>query len=174
MTKRLLPLLALLLVAGPLRAQAIDPAWMQVDSAARRVSIALLAGTPGVNGGLNFNGFSAGGLTLVVPAGWQVILVFGNQDKALTHSFEVITPRAPLPIQSVPPSIAGAGSKEQLLGLSAASPPETVRFSATTPGEYLVYCGVPGHGMAGMWVRLRIDATARMPSMMATPAPATR
>lgn len=167
MTKRLLPALGLLFIAGPLRAQAIDPAWMQVDSAAKQVSIALLAGAPGVNGGLNFNGFTGGGLTFVIPAGWRVMMVFGNQDRALTHSFEVITPRSPLPIQGVTPSIAGAGSKEQLLGISATTPPETVRFTASPAGEYLVYCAVPGHGMAGMWVRLRIDASAQLPTMTA-------
>lgn len=170
MTKRLLPLLTLALVAGRVQAQTVDPAWMQVDSAAKRVSFALLAGTPGVNGGLNFNGFASGGLTFVVPTGWRVIMVFGNTDRALTHSFEVISPRSPLPIQAVAPTIAGAGSKEQLLGLAASAPPETVRFEATPAGEYLVYCAVPGHGMAGMWVRLRIDGTAHAPSMIVTPA----
>jgi hypothetical protein len=170
MTKRLLPLLGLLLAAVPLRAQTIDPAWMQVDSAAKRVSFALLAGAPGVNGGLNFNGFSNGGLTLVVPTGWKIIMVFGNLDRSLTHSFEVISPRSPLPIQGVPPTIPGAGSKEQLLGLAATAPPETVRFEAAPAGEYLVYCAVPGHGMAGMWVRLRIDGTAHAPSIVVTPA----
>ena len=180
MTKRLLPALALLaslplsavLASGPLAAQAIDPAWMQVDSAAKRVSIALLAGTPGVNGGLNFNGFTNGDLTFVVPEGWRVVVVFGNADRALTHSFEVISPRTPLPIQAVPPTIPGAASKEQLLGLAGTAPPESVRFTATPAGEYLIYCAVPGHGMAGMWIRLKIDATAKAPSMMVTPAAA--
>lgn len=177
MTKRLLPALGLLaslplsagLAATPLAGQTIDPAWMQVDSAAQRVSIALLAGTPGVNGGLNFNGFTNGGLTFIVPAGWRVVVVFGNLDHALTHSFEVISPRSPLPIQAVPPTITGAASKEQLLGLAGTAPPESVRFTATPPGEYLIYCAVPGHGMAGMWIRLKVDAAAKTPSMVVTP-----
>lgn len=178
MTKRLLPALGLLawlplsagLAAGPLAAQTIDPAWMQADSAAKRVSIALVAGTPGVNGGLNFNGFTNGGLTFIVPAGWQVVMVFGNLDRALTHSFEVISPRTPLPIQAVPPTITGAASKEQLLGLASTAPPESVRFTAIPAGDYLIYCAVPGHGMAGMWVRLKVDPTAKAPRMVATPA----
>lgn len=177
MTKRLLPALGFLaslplsagIAARPLAAQTIDPAWMQSDTAAKRVSIALLAGAPGVNGGLNFNGFTSGGLTFVVPAGWQVIMVFGNLDRSLTHSFEVISPRTPLPIQAVPPTIADAGSKELLLGLASGAPAESVRFTAAPAGEYLVYCAVPGHGMAGMWVRLKIDGTAKAPSVVATP-----
>ena len=173
MTTRLLPLLGLaLLLAGRAEAQQVDPAWVHADSAAKRVSFDLIAGVPGVNGGLNFNGFTNGELTFVVPAGWRVTLNFRNRDHALTHSVEVITPRAPLPIQAVPPSIAGAGSKELLLGAAADLPPEPITFVATPTGEYLLYCAVPGHGMAGMWVRFRIDATARTPTIVATPKPA--
>jgi uncharacterized cupredoxin-like copper-binding protein len=171
MTKRLLPILGLLLVAARAQAQTVDPAWMDADSAAKHVTFALVAGVPGVSGGLNFNGFTNGGLTFVVPVGWRVTFAFGNQDRSLTHSFEVITPRSPLPIQAVTPTIPGAGSKELLLGLSPDHRLEMVSFTATPPGEYLVYCAVPGHGMAGMWVRLRIDAKAGAPQLLATPTP---
>lgn len=169
MTKRLLLVLGLLLVSAPAKAQVVDPGWMDADSASRHVTFALVAGVPGVSGGLNFNGFTNGGLTFVVPVGWQVTFAFGNQDRALTHSFEVITPRSPLPIQAVTPAIPGAGSKELLLGLASDHRLEMVSFPATAPGEYLIYCAVPGHGMAGMWVRLRIDAVARSPQLLATP-----
>lgn len=175
MTKRLLPALALLaLAAAPVTAQRVDPSWMHADSAARRVTFDLVAGMPGVNGGLNFNGFTNGELTFVAPVGWQVTFAFVNRDAALTHSAEVITPRSPLPIQAIPPSIAGAGSKELLLGLASSAPAEMIPFKATPAGDYLVYCAVPGHGMAGMWIRLRIDGAAKAPSMVATPKPATR
>ena len=171
MTKRLLPIAALLMVvATAATAQTIDPAWTRADSAGKRVTFDLIAGMAGVNGGLNFNGFTNGALTFVAPVGWQVTFDFINRDPALTHSFEVITPRDPLPIQAVTPSIPGAGSKELLLGVAAGRPAEPVKFTATPAGDYLVYCAVPGHGMAGMWVRLRIDAAARRPAIIPTPA----
>ena len=174
MTKRLLPALVVLaLTAARVEAQQVDPSWMHADSAARRVTFDLIAGMPGVNGGLNFNGFTNGELTFVVPAGWQVTFAFVNRDGALTHSAEVITPRTPLPIQAVTPSIPGAGSKELLLGLAANAPAERISFKATPAGEYLVYCAVPGHGMAGMWIRLRVDGAAKAPAIFATPKPAT-
>ncbi|HET7043164.1 MAG TPA: sulfocyanin-like copper-binding protein [Gemmatimonadales bacterium] len=173
MTKRLLPALVVLAITAPrLEAQQVDPSWMHADSAARRVTFDLIAGVPGVNGGLNFNGFTTGGLTFVAPVGWQVTFSFVNRDPALTHSFEVITPRDPLPIQAVTPSIPGAGSKELLLGVAAGRPAELVKFTAAPAGDYLVYCAVPGHGMAGMWVRLKIDAAARRPTVIPTPAAA--
>src|SRR5881409_3854869 len=51
--------------------QAIDPTWLSFDAAARSARFQLIAGLTGLNGALNFNGFSDGGLTFVVPVGWQ-------------------------------------------------------------------------------------------------------
>ncbi|PYP33406.1 MAG: hypothetical protein DMD47_01435, partial [Gemmatimonadetes bacterium] len=36
--------------------------------------------------------------------------------------------------------------------------------------SFLIFCGVPGHGAAGMWVRLKVSGTARAPFLTATPA----
>jgi len=46
-----------------------------------------------------------------------------------------------------------------------------MRFAAQPAGEYLIFCGVPGHGAAGMWIRLRVSATATTPALLLTPAP---
>src|SRR5437879_4328129 len=51
--------------------QAIDPTWLSFDAAARSARFQLIAGLTGLNGALNFNGFSDGGLTFVVPVGWR-------------------------------------------------------------------------------------------------------
>src|SRR6266566_5156113 len=85
----------------------IDPTWLSVNAAAKTVRFQLIAGLTGVNGALNFNGFSDGGLTLVVPAGWQTEIDFRNHDGMLPHSAEIIAPQTPLPTQPVPPAIAG-------------------------------------------------------------------
>jgi uncharacterized cupredoxin-like copper-binding protein len=42
-----------------------------------------------------------------------------------------------------------------------------MRFAAQPAGEYLIACGVPGHGAAGMWLRLRVSATATIPQLLA-------
>jgi len=46
----------------------IDPTWLSFDAPGKTVRFQLIAGLTGLNGALNFNGFSDGGLTLVVPA----------------------------------------------------------------------------------------------------------
>src|SRR5439155_1583340 len=77
--------------------QAIDPTWLSFDAAARSARFQLIAGLTGLNGALNFNGFSDGGLTFVVPVGWRTEIDFRNHDGMLPHSAEVIAPQTPLP-----------------------------------------------------------------------------
>jgi hypothetical protein len=87
----------------------------------------------------------------------------------LSHSAEVIAPQTPLPTQPVDPAILRAFTVKLASGL----PPEgtdRMRFVAQPAGEYLIFCGVPGHGIAGMWIRLRVSATALMPELL-TQAP---
>ena len=150
--------------------QQVDPTWLAFDSTAKTVRFQLIAGLTGLNGALNYNGFRDGGLTLVVPVGWKTEIAFRNHDGMLPHSAEVIAPQTPLPTQPVDPAIARAFT----LQLSAGLPSEArddMRFAAQPAGEYLIFCGVPGHGAAGMWIRLRVSATATTPALLLTPAP---
>src|SRR6266702_8927803 len=59
-------------------APAVDPSWLQVDTATKGVTFQLVAGLTGLNGALNFNGFWDGGLTLTVLIGWTVVMHFRN------------------------------------------------------------------------------------------------
>lgn len=149
--------------------QQIDPAWLTFDATAKTVRFQLIAGLTGLNGALNFNGFRDGELTLVVPAGWKADIAFRNHDGMLSHSAEVIPPQTPVPAQPVDPAIPRAVTIKLASGL----PPEgtdIMRFTAQPPGEYLIFCGVPGHGLGGMWIRLRVSATATAPELLHTPA----
>lgn len=160
------------LAAGPVAAQApkIDPTWLKVDSGPR-VEFSLTAGLTPANGGMNFNGASGGGLTLTVPAHWTVILHFRNNDQVLPHSAMVIAAVTPVPVSGAKPAAAHAVTRQAEQGL----PPdahEDVQFVADRAGSYLFYCAVPGHGAAGMWIRLEVSDTARQPELAATPAKA--
>ena len=87
----------------------------------------------------------------------------------LPHSAEVISPQTPLPVQPVSPAIPRAFT----LNLATGLPPQgtdVMRFAAQPAGEYLIFCGVPGHGAAGMWIRLRVSATAQTPALLLTPS----
>jgi sulfocyanin len=148
--------------------QQVDPAWLTYDPDAKTVRFQLIAGLTGLNGALNFNGFRDGELTLVVPQGWHTEIPFRNHDGMLPHSAEVIAAQTPLPTQPVAPAISRAFT----LNLGTGVPPEgtdDMRFVAEPAGEYLIFCGVPGHGVAGMWIRLRVSATAGTPALLRTP-----
>ena len=173
MRKITIALCGLTLMASAIPASAqqpqLDPAWLTFDAAVKTVRFQLIAGLTGLNGALNFNGFRDGELTLVVPVGWKTEIAFRNHDGMLPHSAEVIVPQEPLPAQPVSPAIPRAFT----LSLATGLPPEgtdDMRFAAEPAGEYLIFCGVPGHGAAGMWIRLRVSATARTPALLRTPA----
>ena len=155
-------LAALAASAAPLRAQAergvaaqrIDPAWLTADTAARAARFKLTAGLTPFNGALNFNGYRDGGLTVIVPEGWSVVVDFYNHDGMLPHSAEVIGDITPVPVASVDP----ASPRAYTNGMGQGLPPlakDQMRFTARPAGDYKIFCGVPGHGLAGMWIRDR-------------------
>jgi Sulfocyanin (SoxE) domain len=170
--------LALAALAAPLgRATAqggttpprVDPGWLTVDTASRTATFELIAGLTGLNGALNFNGFRDGELTLTVPLGWTVVMHFWNHDGMLPHSAVVIEEVHPLPIQPVTPAFRGAVTVRLAEGLRA-DERDDLRFIADRGGSYLIFCGVPGHGASGMWIRLEVSGSIRQPSLAATPA----
>lgn len=152
-------------------APTIDPKWLAANPATKTATFQLTAGLTPFNGALNYNGFRDGGLTLVVPVGWTVAVNFENHDGMLPHSAEVIANVSPVPNGSVDkPAIDRAYTNQVAEGL----PPQAkdkMRFTAQPAGEYLFFCGVPGHGLAGMWIRLRVSSDAKAPALLATPKP---
>lgn len=150
-----------------------DPTWLSFDTAAKTVRFQLIAGLTGLNGALNFNGFRDGGLTLVVPVGWQTEIDFRNHDGVLPHSAEVIAPQTPPPALPGDPAIPRAFTLKLAEGLPSEAT-DDMRFAAQPAGEYLITCGVPGHGAAGMWIRFRVSATAKTPELLPAPAVGSR
>ena len=147
---------------------AIDCNWLTVDSTAKTATFALIAGQTALNSGLNFNGFNEGKLTLSVPVGWTVVLRFTNKDQNLPHSAEVVDTVKPVPAGPVdPPAFPRAMTVKLMQGLGSGDT-DTVRFVANKAGSYLIFCGVPGHGIAGMWIRLKVSATDKRPTLVAT------
>ncbi len=152
-------------VAAPV----VDSSWLQADTVTKTASFQLVAGLTGLNGALNFNGFRDGGLTLTVPLGWSVVMHFRNHDGMLPHSAEVIPDTHPLPTGPVAPAFARAFTLRLEQGL-VSEQTDDLRFIADKGGSYLIFCGVPGHGAAGMWVRLAVSGSVARPSLAATPA----
>src|SRR5438876_2636373 len=149
--------------------QPIDAAWLTADTATNTATFELIAGLTGLNGALNFNGFRDGGLTLTVPLGWAVVMHFRNHDGMLPHSAVVIPDATPLPTTAVSPAFDRAFT----VRLGEGIPPngtDDMRFIADRGGSYLIFCGVPGHGASGMWIRLDVSGSVRTPTLAATPA----
>src|SRR2546426_606142 len=94
---------------------------------------------------------------------------FQNHDGMLPHSAEVIEEVHPLPTQPVTPAFKGAVTIRLAEGLRSGEQ-DDLRFIADRGGSYLIFCGVPGHGAAGMWVRLEVSGSVHRPSLAATPA----
>ncbi len=159
--------LALAVAATSAQAQTIDPSWVSGDTATNTATVALIAGHGGANGGMNFNGAINGALTLNIPAGWNVVVNFRNADQMQPHSVVVIPAVTPVPATSPAPAFPGATSRRAMQG-TATGGHETFRFTADHPGEFLLFCGVPGHGAAGMWLRMHVGTDVHRPAFVKT------
>jgi sulfocyanin len=136
--------------------------FMSYDPAAKSVTLKLFSAHGSVNGGMNFNGASNGGNTITVPVGWSVTWAFKNED-AIPHSAIVLANKMPFPAQPQEPAIPRAYTKDVTGGLPTDGTDQTT-FKASTPGQYVIACGVPGHAPSGMWIHFDVSADAKVPS----------
>ena len=175
MTKCSSLLAAGLLLSAPVCAAQTSPAkpqidsnWLTVDTTGKTATFQLISGLTPLNSGLNFNGFNDGKLTLTVPTGWTVVIRFTNHDANLPHSAEVVDTTKPMPAGPVdPPVFAHAITAKPMTGLPEGAT-DSVRFVASKAGSYMIFCAVSGHGLAGMWIRLKVSATEKRPTLVAS------
>lgn len=148
-----------------------NPSWMQPGDG--EVAFDVIAGWSSQNNGWNFNGYADGEITVVVPKGAKVKIDFVSQDGNYPHSLIVIDD--PRPEGNLPPQ-AGMG-KAAFSRAYTLNPTQGfssgkgggMTFTADEAGDYLWYCGVPGHGPSGMWVYFKVrddvdEAYVRIPS----------
>ncbi|MFN2572350.1 MAG: sulfocyanin-like copper-binding protein [Gemmatimonadales bacterium] len=147
----------------------IDCNWLTVDTTTKTATFQLTSGLTGLNGALNFNGFKDGGLTFMVPLGWNVVIQFRNHDGMLPHSAEVIDSTKSVPAGPVDAAFPRAMTVRLAQGI-APEQQDTVRFVANKAGSYWIFCAVPGHGLAGMWIRFKVSAVEKRPTLTATAA----
>lgn len=148
----------------PGAAQTAPAKWLSYDAASKTVTFALEAGAPGTSGPFNFNGFTNGAATLVVPPGSNVVLNFVNLD-GTPHSAEIIDNAETMPNIGGDPAIPAAYTRGLTEGLAQGAK-DIIRFVAPPTGDFRIFCGVPGHGLSGMWIRFRVDPAAKVPSWM--------
>ncbi len=137
--------------------------FLSYDSSARSVTLDLVAAANSAQGGFNFNGGSVGNQTITVPLGWSIEIDFQNHD-VVPHSAVVIAPESPLPSVPDKPAIPRAYTSHLIDGLPAQTGHDTMRFTASPAGDYLIACGVPGHALSGMFIRFVVSPNAAAPS----------
>jgi RNase P/RNase MRP subunit p29 len=147
------------------------PTWMTVDAGAHKVTMDVVAGFNPNNSNWNFNGYYDGDMTVVVPEGWQVEIALTDRDGEVPHSLVVMadTGADNLPLQAGREQAAfpRAYSRSPEQGISARDQ-DTISFKADQTGEFLWFCGVPGHGQSGMWMRFAVTDEAETPYITTT------
>jgi hypothetical protein len=138
--------------------------WLSYDAQTNTVTFQLTAGAPGANGPFNFDGYTEGRATLIVPPSSTVVMNFVNDD-GTPHSAEVIADTDPMPNMGGDPAIPGAYTNDLTQGMPQ-SGTDVIRFTAPPTGSFRIFCGVPGHGLSGMWIRFRVDPGAKAPSLV--------
>ena len=172
---RLVPLAAVIgfLLAAPVAPRAADatatPSWLKADAAAKTAEFDVVAAFNENNSNWNFNGYHTGNATVLVPPGWTVQVPFHNQEDEIPHSLIVIADpgdpeKHPSEAGQDVAAFAGAYTGNPVEG-TAKGEPGAFTFRADKPGDYLWYCGVPGHGSAGMWIRFRVAGDVQAPAV---------
>src|SRR4051812_3110415 len=136
------------------------------DAATKTDTFALEAGAPGTSGPFNFNGYTNGAATLVVPPSSKVVMNFVNMD-GTPHSAEIIADADPMPNMGGTPAIPAAYTTGLTQGLPQGGK-DVMSFTAPPSGSFRIFCGVPGHGLSGMWIRFKVDPAAKSPSWAAS------
>ena len=147
--------------AAPVPEAAPDK-WLSYDPATNTVTFELIGGP------FTFNGYRNGEGTLVVPSKANMVINFVNKD-GTPHSAIVISGDGPIPNAASDPAIPRAYTNKVLEGL-AQEAGDVMRFPVPESGTYRIFCGVPGHGLSGMWIWLKIDPAAKAPSFGPTKA----
>lgn len=141
------------------------PAWMSVDRDANSVELEIVAGETESNDSWNYNGHSGGGARITVPEGARVTIHFRNGDDVSPHSLAIAEPRATYPgrFNGADPVFEGAVSESptSLEGATQPGASETVAFTASESGDYVMMCYLPGHANGGHRIQFRVSGTGR-------------
>ena len=148
--------------AAPVYGQTASRRLVSYDPATNTVTFALEAGAPGTSGPFNFDGYTNGAATLVVPSKSTIVMNFVNHD-ATPHSAMIIADADPMPNMGGNPAIPRAYTRKAIEGISQGGT-DVMRFTAPASGSFRIFCAVPGHGVSGMWIRMKVDPSAKTPS----------
>lgn len=122
--------------------------YLSVDEENQTINLTIIAAEDDTNGGLNFNGYANGEATVTVPVGWTVKVTFENASN-LPHSALVVAPDAIEQNDIGGPIFEGATTPNPETGTTET---QEFTFTAQEEGDFIMACGVPGHGAQGQWI----------------------
>ena len=137
-------------------AEASPDKGLSYDAATNTVTFELIGGP------FTFNGYRNGGATLSVPSKANMVINFVNKD-GTPHSAIIISGDGPIPNSAGDPAIPRAYTTKAMEGLPQEAG-DVMRFPVPESGTYRIFCGVPGHGLSGMWIWLKIEPGVKVPS----------
>lgn len=124
------------------------PTWLVWNNKTHTATLTLVAAYNNTLSGYNFNGYAKGQMTVSVPSGTKVNVVFSN-DAPLPHS-AVFTPFTKMSSSTIPVAFKGSESPNPTSGV-AKGKAQKFSFMANKVGKYAIVCAVPGHELIGMW-----------------------
>jgi putative ABC transport system substrate-binding protein len=144
----------------------ISPDWMKFDPQKQEVDLLLVGAADASHGTMNFNGYGHGEMTIIIPFGWKVKVTFRNKGLgAIPHSLAVVNEAIAMPVQGGTLAFPRATTVKLVPGLLAGEE-DSFQFVANTEGRFLLFCGVTGHGVQGMWDYLIVSKEAKLPSVL--------
>ncbi|MFO2550920.1 hypothetical protein JI721_14385 [Alicyclobacillus cycloheptanicus] len=135
--------------------------WIMSNPSQKSGIIDLEANYNDNDGGMNFDGYSNGAMTVTVPKGWTVQVKFSNDSSMTVHSVMVVPFSDRTNSSFTPTDVAfkGAATPNAESG-TLNGQTQTFIFTATKPGKYAIVCGIPGHAALGMWDTLVVSDTS--------------
>jgi len=138
------------------------PSWMKVDKGAKTVTMDITAGESQADNGWNYNGYYNGNAAIVVPEGYKVTINFHNKDQANPHSLAISSDSPPFPATFSEANLAFDGAETPgSMQMNTATQPgksDTVTFTASKAGKYIMLCHVPAHAVTGMWIHFNVSS----------------
>jgi hypothetical protein len=138
--------------------------WLVADTSARTVTLDLAVTARAGAQSAVINGHRSGELRIIVPVGWSVKWTWRSSDASAPHSLVVMVQREKIPLEGGRPSFSNAMTRMVTEGLRPGQIDQST-FVAEEAGWYWMMCGVPGHGINGEWLELRVDPEVKTASV---------
>jgi len=144
----------------------ITPDWMKFDPQKQEVNLLLVGAADATLGTMNYNGYGNGDMTIIIPFGWKVEVTFRNKGLgAIPHSLAIVNESIAMPLEGGIIAFPRATTVKLVPGLLAGEE-DSFEFVANQEGRFLLFCGVTGHGIQGMWDYLIVSKETSVPTVL--------